>query len=500
MFEYRVSIRQKIMFAYYIGIVVTIGLSAVAFFTLRLTEKKIIFWEGTSTLFDTTLEIRRFEKNFFLYGQDSDFNENCKYIKQAQDILDSNVEKYGTDEGYQQLYDMKNALKKYKELMVKFYASKKQNSINKQLLEMMIKENGKVIVTTAENVSKFEWKKFQLFLKETMRNLVISIAVLSFIGIVIGQILAKMVVKPLKSLENRMKLIAEGTLEKVEIDSRDREIVSFTNAFNRMLGELEVRQKHLVQTEKLASLGTLLSGVAHELNNPLSNIYSSSQILSEEIETDDIDYKKELLSQIDDQTDRARNIVRSLLEFSRNKDFKKEALPLKGLIEETTLFVKGQVPAKVEIAVNIPDDIVIYADKQRIQQAFLNLIRNALQAISEEGGIYIRAQRRSGIGNSGGDESEIYNYLKYRGQCSLEEETVDIEIRDTGTGITDEILPRIFDPFFTTKEVGQGSGLGLSIVHEIIDEHDGCIAVDSRAGVGTTFIIRLPLPKENRPL
>ena len=148
-------------------------------------------------------------------------------------------------------------------------------------------------------------------------------------AIVIGQILSRMVVKPLKMLEESMGVIAEGKFERVSIDSHDREILSLANAFNTMLKELELRQRHLVQSEKLASLGTLLSGVAHELNNPLSNISSSCQILTEEIEDTDIAYKKELLSQIDEQTDRARNIVRSLLEFSREKVFKKELLQSK---------------------------------------------------------------------------------------------------------------------------------------------------------------------------
>jgi signal transduction histidine kinase len=154
-------------------------------------------------------------------------------------------------------------------------------------------------------------------------------------------------------------------------------VLSLTNAFNKMLRELELRQRHLVQSEKLASLGTLLSGVAHELNNPLSNISSSSQILSEEFDDGNREFKKELIAQINDQTDRARNIVRSLLEFSRDKEFKKQQLSLNGLLEETIRFVKGQMTGNVSVQIAVPADLMIVADKQRIQQVLLNLLKNA---------------------------------------------------------------------------------------------------------------------------
>jgi signal transduction histidine kinase len=154
------------------------------------------------------------------------------------------------------------------------------------------------------------------------------------------------------------------------------------------------------------------------------------------------------------------------------------------------------LPAKVKIELSIPDDVVIFADKQRIQQAFLNLIKNAIEAMPDEGIVYIKAQRQSAIGKAEQPEPEIYNYLKYHGKCTLKESTVDIEVSDTGSGIPSDLLSKVFDPFFTTKDVGRGSGLGLSIVHEIIVEHDGCIAVDSRVGSGTTFVMRLPIPKK----
>jgi signal transduction histidine kinase len=186
-----------------------------------------------------------------------------------------------------------------------------------------------------------------------------------------------------------------------------------------------------------------------------------------------------------------------LLDFSRDREFKKEKLSLKKIFEETIQFVKGQVPTKIGIYLSVADDIMIVADKQRIQQAFLNLIKNAIDAITpDEGTITIKGGKHRAIDDIEDEKIGIYNYLKYRGKCTLEEDTVDIEIRDSGSGMPLDIVPKIFDPFFTTKDVGKGSGLGLFIVHEIVEEHDGCIAVDSEPGKGTTFLIRLPVREQ----
>ena len=512
MFNYRPSIRQKITFGYYAIVVIIIGLTLFTFLELRFIERKIIFGEAISEFFDTTLEIRRFEKNFFLYEKESDYRENSVYVSKARELLESHITGFTALASAQQVASLQERLAAYQGLMEQYAAltapdkGKKlaEHGARKTMLEGEIRITGKNIITIAEEISKTERTSVQALLNASQRILVFSIVLLSIAVIAIGQVLSRMVVKPLKLIEKNMEVIADGRFEKIEIDSRDREIASLTNAFNKMMRELELRQRHLVQSEKLASLGTLLSGVAHELNNPLSNISSSNQILMEELKESrnkpasgrlciDPDFVTDMLTQINDQTDRARNIVRSLLEFSRDKDFKKQNLPVKVLFEETIRLIKGQMPAHTTVSLDIPDDLKLTVDKQRIQQAFLNLIKNALDAVAENGGVVmVTAQRHSAV-DKAEDDMGIYNYLKYRGKCTLEEDTVDIQVRDTGPGIPSDVLSKIFDPFFTTKDVGKGSGLGLYIVHEIVEEHDGCIAVDSEPGKGTTFLIRLPM-------
>jgi two-component system NtrC family sensor kinase len=505
------SIRRKIRLGYY-AIVVIIGcLSAFTFFLLHHLEKKVMVGEVISEFFDATLEVRRFEKNYFLYEQRSDYEESLRYAARAAELLEANSAGFSALSTVDHVPVLRENFSLYRDLMERYellirrrlHEPAESDRALKMRLEGDIRKTGKDIVTVAEEISKTERRTLQSLLTASRRFLIISISVLIALVIAIGQLLERVVVKPLKLMERNMEVIAEGTFENIPIASKDREVLSLTRAFNKMLRELELRQRHLVQSEKLASLGTLLSGVAHELNNPLSNISSSSQILGEELRDArqrptagprplNLDFAAELAGQINDQTDRARNIVRSLLEFSRDKDFKKQPLQLRQLFEETIRFIKGQVPATVAIRVDVPDELVLVADKQRIQQVFLNLLKNAAEAIPAEGTIAITARQHRAVDKLE-DGGSIYNYLRYHGKCTLEDDTVDIEISDTGTGIPADVLPKVFDPFFTTKDVGKGSGLGLFIVHDIIEEHGGCIAVDSDPGKGTTFLIRLPL-------
>ncbi|HYA86169.1 MAG TPA: HAMP domain-containing sensor histidine kinase [Nitrospirota bacterium] len=504
MFNYEPSIRQKITLGYYAIIALIIGLMIFTYLDLRFLERRIIVGETISEFFDTTLEIRRFEKNFFLYKQQSDYDANVQYVVRAQDLIDS-IRGFRAFASPPQLLSLQVGLKNYRELMKEYALTDGRGGARNTLLAGHIRAAGKDIVTVAEDIAKTERKNLQSSLKTSQLVLLISILILSIAVIIIGQVLSRMVVKPLKSLEESMGVIAEGRAERIAIDSKDREISSLTRAFNKMLKELERHERHLVQSEKLASLGTLLAGVAHELNNPLSNISTSSRILTEEVQEArekqapfrwplDPDFVQMLINQINEQTERARNIVRTLLDFSRDREFKKESLLLKNILEETIQFMRGQVPTNIAITLAVPDDIVIFADKQRIQQVFLNLIKNAVDAMTpDEGSVTIKAENRRTLDAIGDGNIGIYNYLKYGGKCARDEDTVDIEVRDTGPGIPIDIAPKIFDPFFTTKDVGKGSGLGLFIVHEIIEEHDGCLAVDSEIGEGTSFLIRLPM-------
>ena len=488
------SLRQKITLGYlgyYVMALLIIALSLFTFLELRLIDHKVVVGEHISKLFDATLEIRRFEKNYFLYRQEADLQESKRYAEEVIDLIERNTSEFAKLASAPRISALQNEVRAYRELMAEYARTGTIDTGQSELLEAQIRKAGKDVVTIAEQMAGTERRRIRASLDRFRSILVASIALLSLLMIAVGWALSRMVVRPLKHMDSCVAAVSSGRLDKLATPSKDREIISITQAFNHMLGELELRQKMLLRSEKLASLGTMLAGVAHELNNPLSNISLSTQILLEEIEESDAVRRKELLEQIEEQTERARNIVRALLDFARDKPVKRENVLLAPLFDEVILFLRGETPADVRIVTEIAADIALPADRQRLEQAFLNLIKNAVEAMGDTGEIRISAVRRH-LSREGA-VSRLDEGAKSLGKCFHGGDAVDIEIRDNGPGIPAEILPRIFDPFFTTKDVGRGMGLGLFIVYEIIEEHNGCISAESEAGRGTVFHIRLPL-------
>jgi signal transduction histidine kinase len=208
------------------------------------------------------------------------------------------------------------------------------------------------------------------------------------------------------------------------------------------------------------------------LNNPLNNISTSCQIAIDEFDAGDGPFLKKMLANIDQETLRARDVVKSLLEFSRSQDFCLREIQLSDVVKKAVLLAKSQVPPNITMSIDIPEDLVFHIDVQRMQEVFINLIINAAQAIGRQGEIAITAT------------------------MDFAAKEVVIEVHDSGSGISEENQAKIFDPFFTTKEEGQGTGLGLSVVYGIIQKHQGTITVQSDSGRGTSFFIRLPFPGE----
>ncbi len=244
-------------------------------------------------------------------------------------------------------------------------------------------------------------------------------------------------------------------------------------------------EQQLIRTDKLASLGTLVAGIVHEINNPLGIIAGYSEALLERardgslLGLKDFEDFPEYLETIHNEIFRCKSILRSLLEFARPHGGTFRDLDINELIKEVILLVNHKA-AKLNhnIAFRLKRELPkVSGDAGSLRQLFMNIIINSLYFTPEGGNIIITT------GSDTRGESDTF---------SGDTEVITVSISDTGPGIPGEIIAKIFDPFFTTKPVGEGTGLGLAICHKIVEEHGGSIYVESEKGKGTAFIIRLP--------
>jgi two-component system NtrC family sensor kinase len=253
-------------------------------------------------------------------------------------------------------------------------------------------------------------------------------------------------------------------------DSTGKEIASvgiFTDMRPRLAMERKLQETHLqlVNSEKLASLGKLAAGIAHEINNPLGGILIYSSLMLEDLPDDDA--KRQDLTHIVKEAERCREIVKSLLEFARQSELKMEPVDINRAVTDGLFFLENQAFFHNIRIIKKLDPSLSFArgNSSQVKQVFMNVIVNAAEAMHGSGTLTI---------------STSFN---------PEEKNIVIEFTDTGEGIPEENLSRIFDPFFTTKEVGKGTGLGLSTSYGILESLGGKIEVKSTVGIGTTFII-----------
>ncbi len=283
-------------------------------------------------------------------------------------------------------------------------------------------------------------------------------------------------------------------LRLLPLEGRDGALIG-TVALFQDLREQKAREEQWRRRDRLASLGALAAGVAHEIRNPLAGIGTSAQILRRRIETGDP--RGQFADLILEEVSRLDRIVESLLQFARPTTprlSRQSVLPAldKALTLVHELAVRQNVIVRVERADSVPD---LYMDHDQILQVLLNVLMNSLQALARGGEIAVavapsrkRTAERAGLGRRATDR------LVARRQAPLQE-VVELRIRDNGPGIPAAVLAKVFDPFFTTRT--QGTGLGLSICQSIVREHVGTISIESVVGQGTTVIIDLPVEKRH---
>lgn len=257
-----------------------------------------------------------------------------------------------------------------------------------------------------------------------------------------------------------------------EIESGKKELRNKIKELEEANAELRSTQRELIEAEKLASLGQLSAGVAHEIGNPLSAINGYVDVMKRSSRTDE-DKKTDFLNEIKREVDRVDRIIRTLLDYSRPKKLAPQTLSVNQVIRDTVDILNSQgVLKRISVRFQLEEDIpLIEADPNQLSQVIINLILNSRDAIADSGEITISTQSRP-------------------------DSTVLINITDNGAGIAEEIRSKIFDPFFTTKEPGHGTGLGLSVSARIVETYGGKISVDSKEGQGSAFKIIFPRAKD----
>jgi two-component system NtrC family sensor kinase len=328
------------------------------------------------------------------------------------------------------------------------------------------------------------WRSLFTFLGIT----VVGVAIVTWVSIVLAQRISR----PIHAMAEASEKVAEGDYgQRVDYASPD-EIGHLVDRFNRMIQELgrttqelmdwaanleskvedrttQVRamQNQLLQAEKLAAIGKLAAGVAHEINNPLTGILTGASLMLEDIPHDDPRHEEVRI--IVDETMRCRKIVKGLLDFARQTKPQKQAVSLNQVIADVMSLVGKQAAFRdIDVGMDLASDLPnVMADQDQMRQVVLNVVLNAAEAMPR------------------GGEIRFTSRLDPTGKM------VQVSIADNGPGIPDDIKNKIFDPFFTTKKTG--TGLGLAIAYGIVDRHGGVVFIDSRPGRGTTVNFRIPV-------
>lgn len=304
----------------------------------------------------------------------------------------------------------------------------------------------------------------------TKKMVIFTLLTILGLSVTIGVFLQKFVSKPVKKMANGTRKIASGDWNHTMDVLRKDELGELSQSFNEMTQKLRETHDQLLQSQRLALLGRITAGVAHEINNPMTTILLRSSYMLEDMPKNN-PYNEDI-EVIVKETNRCRGIINSLLDFARKSRPRKKECHVEQILENASSIIEHQasinnITISKTIEPNLP---TIIADPNQIQQVFINILINAIEAMTYGGLITIDVNR------------DVAN--KY----------INIRFADAGPGIPKENLAHIFEPFFSTKEE-KGTGLGLAIAWEIIQKHNGSINVTSEEGKGAEFIIRLPIGK-----
>jgi two-component system, NtrC family, sensor kinase len=470
----RLSIRLRVALGFMLtfALICTITITGVAFIS-KLGAKQLFIEKAANYTFEIQ-QARRFEKNFLLYG--TDLFDALVYVNNAQSVLNASRHDFGAIIGENAYARMAENLKHYHELLEgldKLGAQADAVTADKRdLFQSELRRSGAELVSDAANAIDQERLSFHTWLHTSKIIAVSALVLILIFESYIVTFIARQIFLPFKRFESYMRRIATGDFSPITPVKRFQdEFSDLAVAVNRMLKEIQDRGNQLVESRKMAAIGTLTAGIAHEINNPLNNISLTAEALiddfQERSEEEIIDMLKDIFSQVE----RAGATVANLLDFTHRDSSAFKPINIRNVLESTTGLLRTELQLNhINFTMTSEADLpAVSGHHHNLQQVFLNLFLNAKEAMP-----------------GGGDLSVNSN---------VQGDHVRIDVCDTGIGIPAENLGRIFDPFFTTKEVGKGMGLGLSVSFGIIERHHGSITVQSERGKGTTFTVLLPVAK-----
>jgi two-component system, NtrC family, sensor kinase len=473
------NIRNKILLAFLSCFLSVLVFAALSFQVHVEIGRRLRLVEVADDMVNNILEVRRFEKNFFLYKQPSSLSKARLYVDRVEDLYRRHEQDILRLTKADNRMPFPKILARYKAILAGIQStpggphSETAVSIS-SANEDLLRTAGKELLYRTEAWAKEERPRIDALSRQAFSLFTISVFSFCILGILVAIYISRLLTRPLIQMQQAMHKIARGDFTPIpEEESHSDEFAVLFRAFNRMISELEERQEQLVQARKISAIGTFTSGIAHELNNPVNNIVLTAEVLKEDFAELDREEALGMIHDIISQSERASEIIKDLLDFSRSERPEMMSVSIASAIKDTMRLVRNQLLlSRVEEDIDVSSDLPsVCGDYKSLQQAFLNLFINAIHAMPKGGKLSVKAR------------------------ASNNRSRVMIKISDTGAGIDPENIPHIFDPFFTTKEVGKGTGLGLSVTYGIVRKHEGAIEVQSEKGVGTTFILTFPVEK-----
>jgi len=463
------SIKGQIFIVFAVAFLSCITLTLLNFWSLSVVKARLLLGERYYDLFNNILEVRRFEKNFLLYRDNESLHEGTAYLKQIDGLVSELSEDIVqvTDRGT--LDRFVSSLMDYERIVNAFEVEGTTAASGEETRQL-----GKVLVDFAERLLNTKRERIHKAIVQTSLLPVTFLGIFLLLMLLVVKLISQGLLRPLGVLHGTIQRVAKGDYRPTSYEGlHTDEISGLIGAFNRMAEEIEANQENLLQARKIAALGTFTAGIAHELNNPINNIQLTAETYMEEYSGQMDAEAREMMRDILTQAERASDIVRNLLDFSRTERPAFSSIEAVEIVRSTVALVKNQIMlAGIKLELEFIQPLPrVQGNLRSLQQVFMNLLLNSIQAMQDGGAITIVVAAHS-------------------------QDLVRFDIGDTGTGIKPEVLEHIFEPFYTTKSVGRGTGLGLAVTYNIVKRHGGRIEARSEVGKGTVFTVFLPVARE----